>query len=100
MIDNEMDIDIYPAREGWNVIITYWYYNRNKEKRKLSSSVTYTWFTDCKEIIDFLRKKKTKVFFSQLKALTRQFGKKEKTDYKTGKSRKHENTLFLQKKIS
>ena len=46
MIDDKIDVDVYPNKKGWNVVVSYWYYNRNKNKKRLSSSVTYTWFTD------------------------------------------------------
>lgn len=84
MIDDRIDVDVYPSRKGWNVVVSYWYYDRSKKKR-LSSSVTYTWFTDCLEIVEFLQRKQTKVFYSQVKALARQFGKKEKISYKKNK---------------
>ncbi len=83
MIDDKIDVDVYPGKKGWNVVVSYWYYDRSKKKR-LSSSVTYTWFTDCLEIVEFLRRKQTKVFYSQVKALARQFGKKEKVSYRKG----------------
>ena len=82
MIDDKIDVDVYPNKKGWNVVVSYWYYNRNKNKKRLSSSVTYTWFTDCLEIVEFLQRKQTKVFYSQVKALARQFRKKKKISYK------------------
>ena len=53
MIDDKIDVDVYP-----------------------------NWFTDCLEIVEFLQRKQTKVFYSQVKALARQFGEKEKISYK------------------
>ena len=41
MIDDKIDVDVYPSKKGWNVVVSYWYYNRNKNKKRLSSSVTY-----------------------------------------------------------
>ena len=82
MIDDKIDVDVYPNKKGCKLVVSFWYYNINKKKKRLSSSVTYTWFTDCLEIVEFLQRKQTKVFYSQVKALARQFGEKEKISYK------------------
>ena len=29
MIDDKIDVDVYPNKKGWNVVVSYWYYNRN-----------------------------------------------------------------------
>lgn len=81
MIENDLDVDIIKiSNDTWRVQITYWFYTRSKEKEKKTpcSYTTYTWETNCKEIIDFAHFKRTKIFYSQIKALTRNFGRKER----------------------
>lgn len=58
--DNNLDIDIYKTGKGWKVVIQYWYYHRrinDEEEPKLSSGTTYTWYTECKELIEWFQKK-------------------------------------------
>lgn len=35
MIDDKIDVDVYPNKKGWNVVVSYWYYDRNKNERKI-----------------------------------------------------------------
>lgn len=81
MTDNYLDVDFYKKGTGWVISIHYWYYNRNpdREKRKITSMTSYTWYKECQEIIDLLLKKRTKVFYSQIRVLARNYGKKEKS---------------------
>ena len=32
MIDDRIDVDVYPSRKGWNVVVSYWYYDRSKKR--------------------------------------------------------------------
>lgn len=41
------------------------------------SETTYRWNSQSKEIIDFLNLKRTKVFYSQVRAMCRHYGKRE-----------------------
>ena len=36
MIDDKIDVDVYPNKKGWNVVVSYWYYDRIKNERKIS----------------------------------------------------------------
>lgn len=78
MTDNYLDVDFFPRGAGWVICVTYWYYNRSKVKRKISSQTTYTWYTECKELVDLFHKKRTKIFYSQIRVLARTYGKKER----------------------
>lgn len=82
MIENDLDVDIIKvSNDTWRIEITYWFYRRrkeDKEKKTPCSYTTYTWETSCKELIDFANFKRTKIFYSQIKALTRNFGRKER----------------------
>lgn len=82
--DNEFDLDYYKKGKGWLVVVNYWYTKKSKkqaQKRILSSCTTYSWYTECQELIKFFQKKRTKVFYSQLRVLCREFGEKEKSIY-------------------
>lgn len=78
MSDNNFDIDIYPTRNGWVVTVDYYFKNR---RGNVTSKTSYTWKTSCRELIDWFQRRKTKVFYSQLRVLCRQFGEKERELY-------------------
>lgn len=73
---NEFELDLYKSGNGWKIVVEYLYYKRtgDKQNRTLSSITTYTWWTDCKELVEWFQRKKTKVFYTQLRVLCRQFG--------------------------
>lgn len=81
MSDNNYDISIIREKDGWRIDVDYWHYSR-KEKDRMTSRTTYTWFTRCSELIDKFQQHRTKVFYSQLRVLAKYYGKKEVEKYK------------------
>lgn len=77
MSDNNYDVTILQQGTGYKVSVSYYHFCKGGEDKKLSSVTTYRWYTDCKEIIDWCARKKTKIFYSQLRVLCRNYGKKE-----------------------
>lgn len=78
--DNDLDIVISPLQDGvFNVEIIYWHTRRKpdaKGVRRISSYTAYNWKTDCKEIISLAKRKRTKVFYSQIRVLCREYGER------------------------
>lgn len=62
MSDNNYDITILSQGKGWKIQVSYWFYNRSKTNRCMTSETSYTWYTECKEIVELLQKRRTKVF--------------------------------------
>lgn len=82
--DNSFDIDIYKTGKGWRVIVSYWYHEKKTKEGKqpkVTSCTTYTWYTECRELIEWFQRRKTKIFYSQLRVLCRQFGTRERITY-------------------
>ncbi len=80
MSDNKLDVTIIQKPDqSYMVSITYIHLDRNKDKerRQMVSETTYRWNSQSKEIIDFLNLKRTKVFYSQVRAMCRYYGKRE-----------------------
>lgn len=80
MSDNNFDISILKRESGYyQVSVTYWHYSRTKKNvvQKMTSSTTYRWTTSCAELINWFQTRKTKVFYSQLRVLCKNYGKKE-----------------------
>lgn len=81
MSDNNFDICIL-KEEGWLIEVDYWHFSR-KEKRVMTSKTTYSWRTSCRELVDnFQNGKRTKVFYSQIRVLTKKYGVMKKEKYK------------------
>lgn len=78
MSDNRFDIYILKAGKGWEVKIDYWYYSRDKKNPRMTSHTSYTWYTECEEIVNTFQQRRTKVFYSQLRVLARMYGRKRK----------------------
>lgn len=81
MSDNNFDVFITPKEGGWEIRIDYWHFNRDKNNPRMTSRTSYTWHTDCKEIVQTFKERKTKIFYSQLRVLTRMHGKREKEKF-------------------
>lgn len=82
--DNELDVDIHKSGKGWKVTIQYFYYKRRRDEKeipRLSSVSTYCWYTECKELIEWFQRKRTKVFYSQIRVLCKNYGNKERDVY-------------------
>lgn len=77
MSDNNYDVTILRQGREYKISVSYYHFRKNEEEKKLSSVTTYRWYTDCKEIVDWCTKRRTKVFYSQLRVLCKNYGKKE-----------------------
>lgn len=72
-----IDLVILDKTDGYSVIVTQYYYYHSKIvpiERVHSSSTTWVWKTNCKELVRKVREKRTKVFLSQLIALAKTYG--------------------------
>lgn len=57
---------------------------QQRREKVMTSKTTYSWRTSCSELVDnFQNGKRTKVFYSQLRVLTKKYGtvKKEKYNF-------------------
>lgn len=82
MTDNKLDISIFTKGNRYIVCITYLHTNRRRdEERRIVSETTYRWETDCRELVQFLQNRRTKIFCSQLRALCRYYGTKTYKKY-------------------
>lgn len=80
MSDNKLDVTIIlKPDQSYMVSITYIHLDRNKDKerRQMVSETTYRWNSRSKEVIDFLKFKRTKVFYSQVRAMCKHYGQRE-----------------------
>lgn len=70
MTENSIDVNIVLVKNGMKrVVVSYYHYSR-KEKDRMSSQTDYVWET------------RTKVFYSQIRAMCRFYGKKNVRKYK------------------
>lgn len=78
---NNQDIVVTNLHNGYFKISVNLYHHRLKENehghRPISSVSNWEWTTNCLELVTKLGTKRTKVFDSQLVALTKQFGFKQ-----------------------
>lgn len=81
MSDNNYDITIIPHKSGWKITVSYWYFNRNKTNPRMTSETKYCWYTECEEVVRLAEKRRTKVLFSQIRVLARNFGDKERNQF-------------------
>lgn len=83
MSNNMDDVFIIPPRanNGKYKITVYYNYFSRKDKDKLTSESIYTWETDNEDIIKYFEARRTKVFYSQLRALVRFYGTKKVERY-------------------
>lgn len=73
MTENSIDVNIVPVKNGMKrVVVSYYHYSR-KEKDRMSSQTDYVWET---------KNRRTKVFYSQIRAMCRFYGKKNVRKYK------------------
>lgn len=82
MTDNNIDVNIVPIKNGAKrVVVSYYHYSR-KEKDRMSSQTDYVWETKNEEMFKYFEAMRTKVFYSQIRAMCRFYGKKNVRKYK------------------
>ena len=82
MTDNNIDVNIVPVRNGAKrVVVSYYHYSR-KDKNHMSSQTDYVWETKNEEMFKYFEARRTKVFYSQIRAMCRFYGKKNVRKYK------------------
>lgn len=78
--DNDLDVIITPLQGGgFNIEVTYWHKKRTPDKKgvkRVASYTSYSWNTDCSELVQWAKQGKTKVFFSQIRVICRRYGKR------------------------
>lgn len=78
--DNDLDVIISPLKEGWfNIEVTYWHKKRTPDSngvKKYSSYTSYSWVTNCIELVQWAKSRRTKVFFSQIRVICRKYGRR------------------------
>lgn len=73
--------DIIIAEHMKRVVVSYYHYSR-KEKDRMSSQTDYVWETKNEEMFKYFEARRTKVFYSQIRAMCRFYGKKNVRKYK------------------
>lgn len=82
MTENSIDVNIVPVKNGAKrVVVSYYHYSR-KEKDRMSSQTDYVWETKNEEMFKYFEARRTKVFYSQILAMCRFYGKKNVRKYK------------------
>ena len=82
MTDNNIDVNIVPVKNGAKrVVVSYYHYSR-KDKNHMSSQTDYVWETKNEEMFKYFEARRTKVFYSQIRAMCRFYGKKNVRKYK------------------
>lgn len=82
MTENSIDVNIVPVKNGMKrVVVSYYHYSR-KEKDRVSSQTDYVWETKNEEMFKYFEARRTKVFYSQIRAMCRFYGKKNVRKYK------------------
>lgn len=78
--DNDLDIVVRKKSCGvFNIEVSYWHKKRHPSEngvREFSSVTTYSWDTNCKELVKWTEEGKTKIFHSQIRVLCRKFGER------------------------
>lgn len=76
MTDNNIDVNIVPIKNGAKrVVVSYYHYSR-KDKNHMSSQTDYVWETKNEEMFKYFEARRTKVFYSQIRAMCRFYGTK------------------------
>lgn len=92
MTDNKIDVNIIPVGNSRKVIVSYFHYSR-KDRNRITSQTDYIWITNNKEMFRYFEARRTKVFYSQIRAMCRFYGKKKITkwggDYDNTNDNKH-----------
>lgn len=79
---DSIDVNIVPVKNGMKrVVVSYYHYSR-KEKDRMSSQTDYVWETKNEEMFKYFEARRTKVFYSQIRAMCRFYGKKNVRKYK------------------
>lgn len=82
MTDNNIDVNIVPVKNGAKrVVVSYYHYSR-KDKNHMSSQTDCVWETKNEEMFKYFEARRTKVFYSQIRAMCRFYGKKNVRKYK------------------
>lgn len=82
MTDNNIDVNIVPVKNGAKrVVVSYYHYSR-KDKNHMSSQTDYVRETKNEEMFKYFEARRTKVFYSQIRAMCRFYGKKNVRKYK------------------
>lgn len=69
MTENSIDVNIVPVKNGMKrVVVSYYHYSR-KEKDRMSSQTDYVWETKNEEMFKYFEARRTKVFYSQIRAM-------------------------------
>lgn len=78
MTNNQIDVNIIPMSNGSKkVIVSYYHYSR-KDKDRITSQTDYVWHTFNEEMFRYFESRRTKVFYSQIRAMCRFYGVKYK----------------------
>lgn len=78
MTNNQIDVNIIPMSNGSKkVIVSYYHYSR-KDKDRITSQTDYVWHTFNEEMFKYFESRRTKVFYSQIRAMCRFYGVKYK----------------------
>lgn len=81
MSENEIDVSIINKGNKKRVSVSYYHYSR-KEKDRITSQTDYVWETSNEELFKYLEAKRTKVFYSQIRAMCKFYGKKTVTNWR------------------
>lgn len=79
MFTKEERLFIWKKRMVRNVL---WYHNSRKDKNHMSSQTDYVWETKNEEMFKYFEARRPKVFYSQIRAMCRFYGKKNVRKYK------------------
>lgn len=91
MTDNNIDVNIVPVKNGAKrVVVSYYHYSR-KDKNHMSSQTDYVWETKNEEMFKYFEARRTKVFYSQIRACVDSMARKmyvntKSYDYLTNKT--------------
>lgn len=79
--DDDRGLLLCSITDSGRVVVSYYHYSR-KDKNHMSSQTDYVWETKNEEMFKYFEARRTKVFYSQIRAMYRFYGKKHVRKYK------------------
>lgn len=82
MTDNNIDVNIVPVKNGAKrVVVSYYHYSRKDKNHRVPKRITFGKPKN-EEMFKYFEARRTKVFYSQIRAMCRFYGKKNVRKYK------------------
>lgn len=78
MSDNNIDVTVLSMPNGRKKVCVSYYHFSRKEEKRMTSETRFVWEGMSPEIANYFSARRTKVFYSQIRAMARFYGKKER----------------------